>query len=742
MHRREDDLTTPDEGILEAALEELLSGQRPPDQSARIMQRLALRQASQAANVQLHVQNGSLAGHVPTAPVSSVGPPLAQPPLAAPMALPAAPPVQVAASGVELRDPPGHLGAASRNRRYGAEVERRRWLGIAVAAGVAAVGLGVGLLVLNYSRSQVGSDTVAKETVAIEEGANNSIGETASLRGAGRGSAAPQAVARVENPFHEEPFGAEDLASATEPGVPWPLPYAVEPQPADKVIEFIDGQLASAWEDSGITPTPAADDDQWCRRVFQQILGRQPESNELVDFATSTAQRKRESLVHKLLYGEQYQDELAQHWARVWTTTLLGPDVREIAASREGLEKYLYDALRSGKQHDEIAKDLLAATGSSRPGDPDFNGAVNFVLAGVDGDKAKLTADVSRVFLAHQGQCAQCHDQPGGRSLSQEQFWQLAAFFQQATAQRDEATKTLRLVNRDFPGATGNAAEAELFYERPDRQRKIAYPVFLDGSRISASGRVADVDRRAELASKITRSEPFAQASVDQVWSRLLGRGLVEPAFLPAGQTGRDAPRDARGGLKAELLLGLGEQFAAHQFNHKRLIEWIVLSDANARTWAVSSMSDEKASHDELFAQSYRPDDPPAPLYDTVAVAIEDTRRHGRPVTGEEMTYLGRVAAGQPGEAGSIFVRSRTPTSSGLLRPARHGDPFVQRMISSDMTFTDKVEHLFLHALARRPTRDELASLQETLAAQGGSIAGTLDELWWAIQNSREYVTR
>jgi hypothetical protein len=58
------------------------------------------------------------------------------------------------------------------------------------------------------------------------------------------------------------------------------------------------------------------------------------------------------------------------------------------------------------------------------------------------------------------------------------------------------------------------------------------------------------------------------------------------------------------------------------------------------------------------------------------------------------------------------------------------------------MTYSDKVEHLFLHALARRPTRDELASAQQTLAAQGGSIAGALDELWWAIENSREYAAR
>jgi hypothetical protein len=55
------------------------------------------------------------------------------------------------------------------------------------------------------------------------------------------------------------------------------------------------------------------------------------------------------------------------------------------------------------------------------------------------------------------------------------------------------------------------------------------------------------------------------------------------------------------------------------------------------------------------------------------------------------------------------------------------------------MAFADKAKHLFLAGTGRAPTRAELQAAQETLARYEGNVAGALRELWWAIENSREF---
>jgi hypothetical protein len=308
--------------------------------------------------------------------------------------------------------------------------------------------------------------------------------------------------------------------------------------------------------------------------------------------------------------------------------------------------------------------------------------------------------------------------------MSQQQFWQIAAFFQQARPLR-EAGGATRLVDADFVGSTGDVEEAEIFYDRADRQRKIAYPVFIDGQAISPSGRVAEVNRRAELARLVVNSEAFSESIVDRWWSQLLGRSLTY------GDQSHSSTSNA------ELQQRLAEQFAAHGFNHKQLAEWIVLSEANAR--AASGIDARYIAGAPLFDRFYGEADRAAP-YDSFAAALDAAQRGARPLGADAVAMQARIATTRPNDKDDAAIIVRSVGSLRKLEPRDF--TFADRIVGSDMTFADKVKHLFLAGAHRMPTQTEQQAAQETLARYEGSVAGALRELWWAIENSSEYQPR
>ena len=50
------------------------------------------------------------------------------------------------------------------------------------------------------------------------------------------------------------------------------------------IIKFIDEQIRKGWTDAEISPSPVATENEWCRRVFLDVLGRVPRVDELQRF--------------------------------------------------------------------------------------------------------------------------------------------------------------------------------------------------------------------------------------------------------------------------------------------------------------------------------------------------------------------------------------------------------------------------------------------------------------------------
>jgi hypothetical protein len=66
-------------------------------------------------------------------------------------------------------------------------------------------------------------------------------------------------------------------------------------------------------------------------------------------------------------------------------------------------------------------------------------------------------------------------------------------------------------------------------------------------------------------------------------------------------------------------------------------------------------------------------------------------------------------------------------------------DGVLRRVVASRAAPAEKVERLYLAALTRRPTRRELEMARQLIAASGDP-ATALQDLWWALLNSNEFI--
>jgi hypothetical protein len=51
-----------------------------------------------------------------------------------------------------------------------------------------------------------------------------------------------------------------------------------------------------------------------------------------------------------------------------------------------------------------------------------------------------------------------------------------------------------------------------------------------------------------------------------------------------------------------------------------------------------------------------------------------------------------------------------------------------------------KIDALYLSALARTPTSKERQVATALLGARKGDVAGALQDVWWAVLNSNEFI--
>ena len=149
-------------------------------------------------------------------------------------------------------------------------------------------------------------------------------------------------------------------------------------------VELINDQIRAVWKEQKVTPSVAASDGEWCRRLFLDLLGRVPSVEEVTRFTSDHAADKKLQLVNQLLGSdEQYIEQYARNWTTLWTNILIGRaggGENDRMTNREGLQQSLRRAFQRNIPYDKLVSELISATGVNRPGEDGLQRVREFPL--------------------------------------------------------------------------------------------------------------------------------------------------------------------------------------------------------------------------------------------------------------------------------------------------------------------------------------------------------------------------
>ena len=520
-------------------------------------------------------------------------------------------------------------------------------------------------------------------------------------------------------------------------------------------VRVINEQIKQGWTDNELTASAVATDGEYCRRLYLDLLGRIPSSAELETYLADRKPGKQRRLVQQLLYGDEHRVEYARHWSTVWSNILIGRSggsERNSPVNRDGMLKYLRDSFAHNKPYDLLVSELVSATGTNVPGSDDFNGAVNFLSGKLDEEASQATAQTSRIFLGLQVQCTQCHNHPFNE-WKQNQYWQMNSFFRQTTTLRrfQEGTRNVRFVeltDQDFAGEDRpiDPETARVYYELRNGKLEAALPVFVDGTPIEASGFLEDVNRREKLAQLILKSEYMPRAIANRTWAHFLGYGFTKPIddMGPHNQA-----------TYSELLDYLADEFKSNSYDLKQLMTWIVLSkpySLSSKATNRNQLDDPQLGQPAQFSHFYVRQMTAEQLYESLLLASGAAETHGsyekQQKAKDEWLRQFTIAFGtDEGDETTTFDGTITQTlmmfNGDLIKRATNAGKgsFLYDVVSDSRSrYTNKVQRLFLAALARRASKLELRMSQQLLGSHQGDASAALQDIWWALLNSNEFI--
>jgi hypothetical protein len=526
-------------------------------------------------------------------------------------------------------------------------------------------------------------------------------------------------------------------------------------------VEAINELVRKSWADHHLTPSPAATDGQWCRRVYLDVIGRIPRVDELEQFLGDHSANRKLNLVNRLL-GPQYVEEYARHWSNIWTTILIGRSAGnkvddKIPVDREAMAQYLRESFGRNKPYSTMVKELVSAKGDikSEGGEnADYNAAANFLSGKMEDKGVQATAKTAQIFLGLSVQCTQCHNHPFN-DWKQNQFWEMNAFFQQTkvikTMAKKKKVEDAKLVDTDFRGEGSDPHSAEIYYEQRNGIMRVAYPVFVDGHEISRSGFLKDVNRRDELAKMIVASPYLSRAIVNRMWGHFMGYGFTKPVDDMGPHNPPSNP---------ELLDRLASDFAVHQYatdgyDLKQLMRWIVLSEPyslSSRIIPGNRTDDPMLGEKPQFSHFYLRQMSAEELYQSMLTATSADKTRGNSDEQEKskqewlkqfVINFGTDDGGETTTFNGTIPQTLMMFNGSMMKgatAAEKGSVLDWVANHSGLTPSNQINYLYLAGLARKPNHIELDLANALLAARRGSTVAALQDVWWAVLNSNEFI--
>jgi hypothetical protein len=511
--------------------------------------------------------------------------------------------------------------------------------------------------------------------------------------------------------------GKKPAGEAFDPPPP-PRP-ARDPGPLARAIDAeIDRRLA----ERKVTVSPPAEDAEFLRRVHLDLTGRIPTYRRAVLFLDSTNPDKRSQLIDELLASPRF----GQHQATVWHNLLAPPDPGVNAKGKGGRDTFspwLAEQFNRERGWDAIVRDLLTVEGPLNA-----NPQIAFLMANAEDfhpQPERVAGSVARLFWGVQLRCAECHSHPF-QEWKQSDFWETAAFFSR-----------LRFTGFKGPGVPS-------FVEEKGRGEGIVVPASAGklGGRIirprfllGEPARVPiDGSLRQVFAAWATSADHpfFARATANRTWAHFFGRGLVPNLDdLESGEPSHPV-----------LLDRLAKDLTASAFDLKHLARAICNSKAYQRTSKPAAGNEN--DRDGFSRMALKPLSPES-LYDSLetVMAVDKSNPWMKGRSRVDDVWPTRVEfarafrpEGESGAAGVLGIPQALHLLNGPL--LNRGAPIVEELCARGMGPTEAISALYLTALSRRPTAEEIRLLSAYLERRKHERSGYRGVLWMLL-NSGEF---
>jgi hypothetical protein len=509
-------------------------------------------------------------------------------------------------------------------------------------------------------------------------------------------------------------------------------------------VNFIDELVFDKLRTLRMNPSDVCDDATFVRRAMLDCIGLLPTADEARQFVADPAPDKRARLIDHLVT----RHEFAEHWALKWSDLLRNEEKVLDPKGVDAFYTWIRDSLAAGKPIDQFVRELVAARGSTYQVPP-----ANFYRANRDPLTRGETA--ARLFLGVRLQCARCHNHPYDR-WTQDDYYNWAAVFGGIDYEMPGATRKDKFDKNEFIGEQIVVVKDQKDVPNP-RTGKSASPKFLGAK----TPRLADDDDRLERLGEWLASpdnDLFVRSQANFVWYQLIGRGLVEPV---------DDFRATNPPSHPALLAALAKDFAAGGFDLRELVRTIMTS----RTYQLAAEPNETNRDDESnFSRAIVRRLSAEKLFDAQCRVLD--------LAADFNGYPAGTRAGQLRGANRVRARDQAPSPADRFlktfgKPERLlacdcerssdttlkqaftliGDEGLNELLTSDKNRLSRlvdsgrpsaeiIADLYWSALSRPPTAAESAAAEALLADSGGNQLTALQDLAWALLNSKEFVFR
>lgn len=497
------------------------------------------------------------------------------------------------------------------------------------------------------------------------------------------------------------------------------LPAALEYTAPVVVGNYVDQHVGEKLKKLRILPSGLCTDEEFLRRVTIDIVGQLPTEEEYAAFIADTAPEKRTNLIDQLLERKEFSEIWAMNWAQLLKVK---SDAQVSYKSAFLYSSWLTNKLAEETPIDQIVRQLVAANGGvfEQP-------ETNFYQ--VENDTLKVAENVAQVFMGIRTQCAQCHNHPFDR-WTMDDYYGFASFFSQIGRKTGEDYRETIIFNRE----SGEV-------NHPVKGAPVP-PTFLGGPAPDAAGK----DRRQVLADWITSPDNpyFATSIANRVWAHFMGAGIVEPV---------DDIRVSNPASNPELFAELGERLIEYKFDLKQLVRDICNSQAYQRA-TLPNDTNKLDTRNYAYAQVRRV--PAEMLLDCVSQVTETKEKfRGLPVgaravqiaDGATSTYF-LTAFGRSARTTVCDCEASTDPSLSQALHLLNGNAsqgkiqqgkLITTWLEQGLTVPLVIDKIFVRALTRHPTQAESDTLTKLVVEAGSEQAG-LEDAFWAVLNSREFM--